>query len=961
MNTTSQKFHVPQSKEQTILVIDDNPANLETVTDCLAEYGFEVLVARSGETGVERARLVHPDLILLDVIMPGMDGFEVCQHLKADAATQEIPIVFMTALVETEQKVRGFQVGAVDYITKPFQREEVLARVLTHLRIRELNERLEQKVRERTDELAQAVEEAQQLNEQLTCEIAERAQTEAALRESEDRFRRLAENAKDMIYRMTLPDGRYEYISPASSDLLGYSPDEFYNSPRLATDIIHPDWRGYFEEQWANLIAGDMSPSYEYQIVHKSGAVKWLHQRNVLIRNDSGTPIAIEGIVTDITERKQAEDGQLQALAEALKATHALQESEERFRTLVEQSPLAIEIFDPDGVLRQVNKAWERLWSANAQDAVGKYNALENEQLQQSSVFPLLERLFAGESVKLPDTEFDPTASGLPGRKRWVRGHTYHIKDKDDQVQHIVLMHEDITEHKQAEEEREQLLAQIQEQAQRMQQIMDTVPEGVLLLNADGQVTLANPVAERDLLVLTGARVGDTITHLGNRLLAELLTSPPKGLWHEVKTNAPHENEERTFEIIARPMAKDPEPEDWVLVIRDVTQQREFEHRIQRQERLAAVGQLAAGIAHDFNNIVATIVLYAQMTARMQDLPDRVHERMLTINQQAQHATNLIRQILDFSRRSPLERRPFDLLPFLKEQVKMLERILPESIAIKLHHGPDEYTINADPTRMQQMVTNLAVNARDAMPEGGEFHIELKRIEIKYRREAPLPEMPTGEWVQVTVSDTGTGIPPDALPHIFDPFFTTKESDKGSGLGLAQVHGIVGQHGGHITVDTRRSKGTTFTIYLPTLPAHPSELSALERESFPKGQGETILIIEDNAAAREALGESLVLLNYRVMEARNGQEGLVILEQHSAEIALVLSDVVMPKMGGIALFHALKEQGLKVPMVMMTGHPMEKELDNLQAQGLSGWLLKPTNLEELAIALSQALKEASSQ
>ena len=489
-----------------------------------------------------------------------------------------------------------------------------------------------------------------------------------------------------------------------------------------------------------------------------------------------------------------------------------------------------------------------------------------------------------------------------------------------------------------------------------MQQIMDTVPEGVLLLDASGQVLLANPVAEEYLSFLAGAKVGDTLTHVGGSPLGELLTSPPKGLWHEVEASG------RTFEIIARPLENGPESEDWVLVINDVTQEREVQRRIQQQERLVAVGQMAAGIAHDFNNIMATIVLYAQMSARMEGLPAPVRERMVTINQQAQHATRLIRQILDFSRRAVLERRPLDLLPLLKEQVQMLERALPESIGVDLIYGPDEYVVNADPTRMQQVVMNLALNARDAMPEGGILRIALERIEIKPGESLPLPEMGRAiknrEWVRVTVSDTGIGILPDDLPYIFDPFFTTKAPGEGSGLGLAQVHGIVGQHEGHIDVESQVGRSTTFTIHLPALPVRSSEPVTLELPPLVSGQGETVLVVEDDLAARQALVESLELLNYRVLAATEGQEALAILERHGDEVALVLSDVVMPGMGGIALLHALRERGLDVSVVMLTGHPLEGEMEDLRSQGLIDWLAKPPDLERLAQVVAQALKRA---
>ncbi len=361
---------------------------------------------------------------------------------------------------------------------------------------------------------------------------------------------------------------------------------------------------------------------------------------------------------------------------------------------------------------------------------------------------------------------------------------------------------------------------------------------------------------------------------------------------------------------------------------------------------------------------MATIVLYAQMTMQAQDVSDRVRERMSTINRQAQHATNLIQQILDFGRRAVLEQKPLDLLSLLKEQKQLLQRTLPESIEVKLTYEPGEYIVNANLTSIQQIMTNLALNARDAMPQGGRFHIHMRRIRIGKHQAAPLPEIKDGEWLQMIVSDTGTGIPPDDLPHIFEPFFTTKEPGKGSGLGLSQVHGIVGQHEGHIDVDTQPDRGTTFSIYLPALPVHPVEPADDMWNGPPAlviGQGETILVVEDNTAARRALVESLEQLNYRALEAKNGREALDLLEQRGAEIALVLSDVIMPEMGGIALLHALRQRGTGVKVVMLTGHPMEDKLENLRAQGMTDWLPKPPGMAKLAQVVAQALQDINDQ
>ena len=622
----------------------------------------------------------------------------------------------------------------------------------------------------------------------------------------------------------------------------------------------------------------------------------------------------------------------------------ALRESEQFLQDVFDGIQDGLSVLDGDLNIIRVNTWMERMYASQAPLLGQKCYAAYQQRESPCSWCPSIPALKTGElhSEVVPYPSKESPAG-------WIDLTAFPLKDITGRIVGVIEHVKDITKRVRAEEEREKLLAQIRAQAKQMEQILTTVPEGVLLLDAARRVMLANPVAEKHLAVLAEAQAGDTLTRLGDRPLAELLTSPPtKGLWHEVKADG------RTFEVIARPMENGPVPENWVLVIRDVTQEREVQHHLRQQERLAAVGQLAAGIAHDFNNIMSVIVLYTYMALR-EGLPPKTHERLETVSRQAYMATELIQQILDFSRRAVLERRPMDLTPFLKEVVNLLERTVPENIRISLNYGMDEYTVNADPTRMQQAIMNLALNARDAMPQGGKLRIELDRLRVESRQEPPLPEMEAGEWVRVRVTDTGNGIPPDVLPHIFEPFFTTKEVGKGTGLGLAQVYGIVNQHEGHIDVSTKMGEGTTFTIYLPVLQVQKVEQPSVAVKDAPQGQGETVLVVEDNAEMREAFADILELLNYQVMIAANGRDALDILEKYGDKIVLVLSDLVMPEMGGQALFHAMRQRGLTLPVVMLSGHPMENELKGLQEQGLAGWMLKPPNMEQLARLLARVM------
>jgi signal transduction histidine kinase len=503
--------------------------------------------------------------------------------------------------------------------------------------------------------------------------------------------------------------------------------------------------------------------------------------------------------------------------------------------------------------------------------------------------------------------------------------------------------------------ERLDLLARTREQARQVQRIMDTVPDGVFLLDQDRRIVLANLAAWQYLSMLVeDFKSDEPLTHLANYALDDFLIENLEMPWREF---ALADRPSRIFEIAARPMESQAYEEGWVLVLRDVSQERETQARIQVQDRLATVGQLAAGIAHDFNNIMAAIVVYSELLALEPNLSQPSLDRLVIIQQQIQRATSLIRQILDFSRRSVMEQSILDLLAYIKELDRLLGRVLPENIRLELTYQPGSYLVNADPTRLQQVFMNLALNARDAMPSGGTLHFELKRLKLKAGNPPPAPDLSEGEWIRIEVRDTGAGIHSEVMPHIFDPFFSTKPAGEGTGLGLAQVYGIIKQHGGSIVVDSQINQGTSFFIYLPALPVPEEETPALLAFPELKGTGETILVVEDDWVARDAIQALLEAHDFRTLVASNGVEALQVYARKGDGIAAVISDVVMPEMGGVALYNALRLKQPLVKMLFITGHPLYAEDQAVLEEGQVHWLQKPFNVSDFIHRLKDLLEE----
>lgn len=378
------------------------------------------------------------------------------------------------------------------------------------------------------------------------------------------------------------------------------------------------------------------------------------------------------------------------------------------------------------------------------------------------------------------------------------------------------------------------------------------------------------------------------------------------------------------------------------------------------QQRQAIVGQLTAGIAHDFNNILAVITLYGQL---LQKIPDstKYSQYLNIIHQQASRGADLISQLLDFGRQSLMQPTSVDLVAFLRDVVALLSRTFPENIEVTLSTRVESLYVRLDPTHLQQVFMNLAINARDAMSGKGEFRLSLAAVDIDHEDDVPVAGMKSGLWAKVTAADNGCGMTDEVQARIFEPFFTTKGPDEGTGLGLAQVHGIIQQFGGEIQVSSTVDKGSTFVVYLPmdeliSVPfVHESESEPPDPTSIIAHK--TILLVEDEPVVRQALKTIFNELGFgKVLVAEDGREALSLYRNRSDPIDLVFSDMVMPKMGGLELFEALRDEVPTLKMIITTGYPLENGGEALLERGISDWLLKPFTMEEVISKITQVLK-----
>ncbi|MBI2322044.1 MAG: PAS domain S-box protein [Chloroflexi bacterium] len=812
-------------------------------------------------------------------------------------------------------------------------------------------EELEQRVRERTADLARA-------NEALRTEVWER-------KRAEERYRSLVESTPDGI--AVHRGGTLVYLNAAAAHIIGASSaEQMVGRPVL--DFVHPDYVDAVRQRVRRVLEeGTPAPLVEERLIRLDGTP--IDVEIVAIPTTYEGQPAVQVVIRDITARKRSEEElrrsyeRLAAQGEIDRAILAARSPQDvaraalsRIRRLVPCQRAAVMLLDagrrearviaadedrPLGLPEGVSVPFDELWSPIVSPQGRPWYFADLAALEQRS--PTMEHSLATgvRSLMLAPMAVEQELVGVLtlAATRPAAFRPEHVEIASELATSLaVVLHG------------ARLQASLAAEEQLLRTLVDNLPEGVILLDGAHRIVLANAAARAYLPLLTSAVLGDTLAAEDGWSVEELCALPPHGGWREVVVPGP---QPRVFELAARCVAGAADGQSCVLVVREVTQERTVQAQLERQERLATVGQLAAGIGHDFNNLLAGIMLYAEVLEVRYDLPDDAREKLGIIIRQCHRGAGLARQILDFSRQSASQKQPLDLVPFSKELWKLFQRTLPEDVRVTFTSERPEHWVQADPTQLQQVVTNLAINARDAMPGGGVLALRLSHLALGEEMPPPCAGMSPGGWVRLEVSDTGTGIAPEILPRIFEPFFTTKEPGRGTGLGLAQVYGLVRQHGGHVDVASQVDVGTSFSIYLPAL----QRQSASGRDELEAGVGggETILLVEDDPVVRDALSALLEELGCQVLAAANGDDALRLHERHRHEIALVVTDLVMPAMNGLALLRALRERAPQLTAVVMTGYAPDEGEEELRAKGIVGWIEKPMDRAQLMHVIRRAL------
>jgi two-component system, cell cycle sensor histidine kinase and response regulator CckA len=551
------------------------------------------------------------------------------------------------------------------------------------------------------------------------------------------------------------------------------------------------------------------------------------------------------------------------------------------------------------------------------------------------------------------------------GAWRWMEG-TGTNRLADPAVRALVINIHDITERRAAEDA-------VRQSEQRFRALVENSEDSIQLASARGTLLYVSPstgrlfgrppeeIVGRNMFELVHAGDRDRLTEQWQRCL----DNPGVPVRGEFRLpgggGAGDGSPERFVETVRVNHLKDPGLRAVVTISRDITERRRLETRVHQSQKLEAIGRLAGGIAHDFNNILSAIHGFASIVHG--ELPERdpLRSDCQEILDAVERAANLTRQLLAFGRRQVLQPKVIDVSSYVRDLERMLRRLVGEDIEMALRLDERGVAARADPSQLEQVLINLVVNARDAMPGGGKLTIETATRAFREDDVRGVAELSAGEYALLTVSDTGVGMSRSVQEHIFEPFFTTKGNGQGSGLGLSTVFGIVKQSGGHIFVESEPGKGSTFRILFPSSRETPTTVAVAPSNpqmTLPPPGEETILLVEDEAAVRNFVTRALRQQGYQVLDASNGGEALMIAEQHPGTIHLLLTDVIMPRVSGKQLAQRLRQIREDLRVLYMSGYAEEIIAPHGVLEPGAAFIEKPLTAEALGRKIREVLERA---
>ncbi|HEX8394411.1 MAG TPA: PAS domain S-box protein [Longimicrobium sp.] len=781
-------------------------------------------------------------------------------------------------------------------------------------------------------------------------DITDQKAAAEALRASEERFRELAEHVREVFYVMDPDQSRVLYVSPAYEQVWGRRRDTLYTQPWEWVEALHPDDRERVRAAVNDRELGTYDE--EYRIRTPEGEERWVHDRAFPVRATDGRILRFVGFAAEITARKRAEQALVRArdelerrvderTAELAQAVEQLRASEREYRGLFENAHDALMILHPQGeVVLAANARAEQLYGVADGELVGR-------SLRDFSDDPRL-----GEQ-RLRDTLDGAHATHFTTRQHRADGAGMQVEVNAFLVEYrgstaILSINRDVTDRFRAEEA-------LRRSEARFRAMFESSAAGIALLDGAGAVVETN-AALHDLLGRPPASLtGTALAVLAHPRDADALGRGARSVLHGGRGH--WRGEVRFLDGAGRTVwahvtlsAVADSASDGgrygIVIVQNVTERRQAQEALSRSEellrhaqKLEAVGRLAGGVAHDFNNLLMAILTHVYALQHGPALDEGARESAGEIQRAAERAAELTRQLLAFSRRQVLEPEVLDLNGVVAGVERMARRLVGEDVEVQLRVDPRLPAVRADRGQLEQAVMNLMVNARDAMPNGGRLVVETESVRVG----AGVAGLSRGEYALLTVSDNGHGMDAEVRERIFEPFFTTKEVGRGTGLGLSTVYGIVQQSGGAVFVDSQPGEGTRFRLYFPATAGVP-ERAAPHPLPEPDGGGETLLLVEDEEQLRAPLSRSLRERGYVVLEAADGREALEVAAGHPGAIDLLLSDVVMPRMGGVELARKLARERPGKPVLLMSGHASGPPPPGLVAAVLQ----KPVPPDELA-------------